>query len=526
MTTLLTPDEIESLLQARIAPGALKRLGELQPPEQMLGVTAAAERIAAAIKNREPIAVVGDYDVDGVCAAAILSDGLKRLGGRAESILPCRFKDGYGLSPALADRIEASLVVTVDNGIAACEAARVLKARGQDLIITDHHQPPAVLPEALAIINPKLRECGFGFDQLCGATVAWYLLAGVKAKMCAPLDMAAYLEWMVLAILADAVPLVGPNRLLAIHGLSALNRSERPFVQALRRFFERRTFDYDAIAFQIAPRLNAAGRMADAQLALAFLLAEDVSHALTLWQRLDALNTERKGVQNRTIEAALLQHEPDDPAAVVWEEGWHEGVSGIVAARLAEQLQKPAIVFALKGDRAKGSARGVGECDLYALIAQASEHLIGFGGHRKAAGLIAAKEALAPFKAAFLRGCAYLGDRASGMPEGVIGAIKPEAMSLDLARRIARYEPFGEANAKPLFWAEDFEIRRVRRLGSGGEHLKLEVAAHPGAPTLEAISFFNDRPVEIEDRVSFFYALEINRFRERESVQLVIDRFS
>jgi single-stranded-DNA-specific exonuclease len=525
MNTPLSTEVIETILGERITPGALERLLELPRPDEMGGIVPAADRIAAAIEADETITVVGDYDVDGVCATAILTDGLKQLGARVEIVIPCRFKDGYGLSAKLLERIHTPLVVTVDNGINACEAAALARARGQDLIITDHHLPGAVLPEAYAIVDPKQPECPFGFEELCGASVAWYLLAGVKAALEAPLKMGGYLDWMVLAILADAVPLVGPNRLLAIRGLAALNRSERPFAQALRRFFEKSTFRFDDIAFQIAPRLNAAGRMADAQIAFAFLAAEDEVEAFDRWLQLDSLNTERKGVQDAIVTEALSRHAPHEPAVVLWSEAWHEGVSGIVAARLAEQLQKPAIVFVISGDRAKGSARGVGALDLYGLIAAGSEHLSGFGGHRKAAGLVAPAQNLAGFKAAFLEACAAIEPAGSQALEGVIGTVRPEAMTLDLARRIERYEPFGEGNPKPLFLAENYQVVAARTLGGNNEHLRLTLQAHAGAPVQEAIAFFVARTFEAGERVSFLYGLEVNRFRGQERLQLAVERF-
>ena len=304
-----------------------------------------------------------------------------------EVIIPNRFSDGYGVSPNLLQRIDADLVITVDNGISAHEAALICKERGIELIITDHHTPSEVLPEAYAIVDPKLESCEYPFKEICGAQVAWLLLGLLKKELSLDINMKQFLDILAIAIIADIMPLIDINRTLVREGLKVLMTSSRPASIIIRDFLNKSTITSEDIAFAIAPRINSAGRLEDASIALDFFTALDVSKAYKQFELLGKLNDLRKDTEAQTTNTAISNVIDDNKIIVVAGNDWHEGVVGIVAARLVDKFGRPAIVLSIKDGEAKGSARSIGDVNIYSLI-KANEHfLTKFGGHKMAAGL-------------------------------------------------------------------------------------------------------------------------------------------
>jgi len=395
----LTKERLFAILNRRFEQDEIKKLSDLQNPAVFKDMQKAVERIAEAIKNREKIALVGDYDVDGVVSSVILKEFFDHIKYPLEVILPNRFSDGYGISPQVLNRIDAPLIITVDNGINAIEAAGICKKRGVDLIITDHHTCPDNLPDAFAIINPKQPGCGFEFKEICGAGVAWYLAAALKKRLGIELfDMRSSLDILAIATISDAVPLVSVNRIIVRAGLKVLEKSKRASIKAFKQKLGKEKFSSEDIGFALAPKLNAAGRMNSASEAYEFLMSKSISEASRWLDYLWDLNTQRKEVESLITTAAKEMTDINDRVIVVWGEKWHEGVIGIVASRLVDLFELPAIVFSINEGIAKGSARSVGNVDIYSLIKEHEEMLVNFGGHKQAAGLSIKAEDIPNFK--------------------------------------------------------------------------------------------------------------------------------
>lgn len=519
------PQTFEAILAARFNETPFGRLADLPDPFMFLGMDRAADRLAAAVRSGEKITIAGDYDADGVCASAILHETLRYCGVEAEVIIPDRFSDGYGLSVRLIDRVESGVVVTVDNGIAAHDAALRAKEKGLTLIVTDHHLCGGTLPDAYAVVNPKQPGCPFPFKEPCGATVAWYLGAALKSRLGAAFNLADQLDLLMLATLADSVPLVGLNRTLARSGLEKLNASKRPCVLALRAFLDKTVFVYDDVAFQIAPRLNAAGRMEHARAAFDFLSAETFEGALKNLQTLDRLNRARKETESRILEAAQAQIDPASAALVAHGEGWHEGVIGIVAARLAQRFKRPSVVIAHEHETAKGSARTVGDVDLYALIAGCQTHLSAFGGHKKAAGIKLSPGDIGGFKAAFLEAAARIDPAQLAANGALIGELSLALITPELCELMGRYEPFGEGNPQPLFLADALAVLEAKIMGKEGQHLRLRVGQDLHGPSGEAVAFFTDRSYRPGQRASFYYTVSLNEFNGSRRAQMSVSEF-
>ncbi|MEJ2468587.1 MAG: DHHA1 domain-containing protein, partial [Campylobacterales bacterium] len=301
--------------------------------------------------------------------------------------IPNRFTDGYGVSERVLERIDADVVFTVDNGINAFAAAEVCRRRGIDLIITDHHTPSDTLPDVYAVVDPKRSDDHYPFPEICGAQVAWLLMALIKKELRLDIDMGQFLELLALAVIADVMPLVGINRTIVQAGLAQMERSRRPMSVIIKEALGKTKLGAEDIGFQIAPRINAAGRLEDASVALEFLIAEDEQAAFRQFELLTQLNTLRKSIEAEATDEAIALVNPDDRVIVVAHEGWHEGVVGIVAARLVQRFEKPAIVLSVENGIAKGSARSLGNVSIYDLIASQAAFLEKFGGHKMAAGL-------------------------------------------------------------------------------------------------------------------------------------------
>ena len=346
----------------------------------------------------EKITIVGDYDVDGIVSTTIMIDFFNSLGIKVDYIIPNRFEHGYGLSVKIVDMIDSGLVITVDNGITAYEASLKLKKKNIDLIITDHHTVGDKVPIALAIINPKQNDCNFEFKEICGAQVAWYFCAAIKNEMNYDINMSSYLDLLCLAIIADIMPMTSLNYTMVRQGLKKIKNSSREAFKLLNSHLKKDILVSDDIGFTIAPKLNSAGRMDDATVALKFLLSKDQSSAYESLAVLDELNSYRKTIQERISNEAEQKSNKEDRAVIVWAEDWHEGIIGIVASKLSNSYKKPAFIFSIQNGIAKGSARANSNINLYDLISKASHLLLGFGGHKNAAGLSLLEENLPEFK--------------------------------------------------------------------------------------------------------------------------------
>jgi single-stranded-DNA-specific exonuclease len=504
---------IYSLLADRFKGDIIFSLGDLEQPEKLKNMPKAIGRVIKAKERGEKISIVSDYDVDGVIASAVLSDFFDDCGIDSRVIFPDRFTEGYGISEALIKRIESPVAITVDNGILAYEAARIARERNISLIITDHHNPSEILPDAEAVINPKLG--GFLYAEICGAAVAWYLAAALRSALGSRFSIADELDLIAIATIADRVPLHNSNRVFARAGLAKLNVSERPCFEVLRQLHGRNEFSYDDIAFLIAPKLNAAGRFASAEIAFDFMRAKSFETAAKAYGELDRLSNERKAIENGVFEEALKQADGTQNAIVVGGAGWHEGVIGIVAAKLAERFHKRSVVFSINGATAKGSARSYGDADLYAQLLVCGEFFSELGGHKKAAGIAIKTDMIEPFKKKFLSLSPKEADKKF---ENALGELRPSLITPQLREVLKEFEPFGEGNPKPLFYARDFAIKRFNRVGKGGDHLQIYFENG-----LQAI-YFNAPRAEPKDRISFFYSLIFDEYRGEQRTKLRIEQ--
>lgn len=448
-------------------------LDHLHDPFRLADMRPAVDRLLRAIEQRERIAIHGDYDVDGITSTVILRRALELMGGDITHFIPDRLRDGYGLQPDALERLHTEgvdLVVSVDCGIRGLDAARRARELGVDLIITDHHEPEGALPPALAVINPKREDCSYPDKHLAGVGVALKLVQALCVRTGRERWLPAFVKMAAIGTLADVVPLVGENRIIAKIGLDGLSRG--PNAIGLRALIDAaglggKTLDSYHVGFMLAPRLNAAGRMATPDIATRLLLATDeamAEEARTLAEQLNVEN-ERRQAEEADIVGQARRLIETDPAIgahnllVVAGEGWHRGVIGIVASKLVDAFYKPAIVLAIEGDVAHGSCRSIPSFDMLAALEQCPDLFLRFGGHRQAAGL-AVETARLPELRARLTGYAD----AILEPDQLVprlridGSLPLRAITSDVVTGVAALEPFGPANPRPIFHASPVDL--------------------------------------------------------------------
>lgn len=521
---LLTAQSLETLLSRRF--GSLsEKLIDIPHPSQLKDALKGAKRIAEAIRRGEKIAVVGDYDVDGVTSTAIVKRFFHLINAPIVCVIPNRFSDGYGVSAGVLARIDADVIFSVDNGINAIEAAEVCKMRGIDLIITDHHTPSEILPDAYAIINPKQNDCPYPFKEICGAQVAWLLMGLIKAELDSNLDMRQFFPFLALAIIADVMPLVGINRSIVKTGLEMMNRSAIPAFVIIRDILGKSRISSEDIGFQIAPRINSAGRLEDASIALDFLSADTTERAYHQFELLSSLNALRKEIESETTTKAMGQVSTNDSIIVVAGEGWNEGVVGIVASRLVNHFQKPAIVLSIHNGVAKGSGRSIGNVDLFSLIKTQERLLLKFGGHKMAAGLSMSSESIESFKTNINNACNTL-DPEDFIPQSdIIGELEHEDITFELVQLLEKFEPYGEGNPRPRFLMRNAHVVSIKLFGSDKSHSRLSLRPNMlSAQTLELIAFRRVMECPDTQKISCSYTVNKNEFNGKVSMQLMVER--
>ena len=448
-------------------------LDQLHDPMALAGMRVAVDRILAAVANRELIAIHGDYDVDGITSTVILRRALEMLGGDVVHFLPERLRDGYGLQPAAIEKLHADgvrLVISVDCGIRGADAARRATELGLDLIITDHHEPDVELPPALAVINPKRADCSYPDKNLAGVGVALKLVQALCARANREAWLPGFVKVAAIGTLADVVPLVGENRVIAKVGLDLLSRG--PHKVGLRALLDvsglaGKTIDSYHIGFMVAPRVNAAGRMSTPDIAARLLLAADEAMAdevRELALLLDGENVKRQGEEAEILAAAkkIVTTDPDVGARsvlVVAGEGWHRGVIGIVASKLVDAFHRPAIVLSVDGDIAHGSCRSIPCFDMLGALERCAHLLARFGGHRQAAGLQIEAERVKELRLAVNQ----VADETL-CPDDLMPRLRIDAdlgfrgITGSVASGVCALAPFGAGNPRPVFAARGVEI--------------------------------------------------------------------
>ncbi len=477
-------------------------LAELPDPFAMKGMEAAVTRIARAIEGGERIACYGDYDVDGVTSTALLAGLLRAAGGDAVTYVPHRLVEGYGLNGDAVARLAGGgvrLLVTLDCGITSVEEVRAAGALGIDTVVVDHHTVPVELPAAAAILNPHQPGCGYPSKDLAAVGVTFALAMALRrrlrergrfgAERPEP-NLREALDLVALGTIADVVPLVGANRILVRWGLEELARGRRPGVRALKRVAgvpEGAPVGAGQVAFRLAPRINAGGRLDDAGRGVRLLLAGDEGEARSLAEELDRENQTRQEIERRILAQAIDDAAPRVKAGarglVLAREGWHAGVVGIVASRIVERFHRPAVLVALGEGAGKGSGRSIEGFHLYEALAACGAHLARFGGHRHAAGVSIETARLGAFREAFEAEAAARLSAEDLVPRCRIdGWVDESEMTDRAAEDLARLGPFGAGHPEPVF-AMRGAAARARTVGAGGAHLKLALGR------LDAIGF-------------------------------------
>jgi single-stranded-DNA-specific exonuclease len=497
---------------------------ETHPPNAFRSMGAAVERVLAAVENSERITVHGDFDVDGVCATAILVGALRELGADCDWLIPDRMVDGYGLCAENVERLAdrgTQLLITVDCGITAVDEVRLARSLGIDVVVTDHHQPGPELPDC-PILHPSVD--GYPFESLCGTAVAWKLACALGEERDVDLDLIA------LATVADVVPLVGENRSLVRRGLEEVRRTKRPGIRALLAAAkcDPNQLDEGDLAFRLAPRINAAGRLYRADAGVELFLTDDDERAAEIATELSRANGERRATERQVLQAAeaalreLPPHLRDAPGFVLAGRDWHPGVIGIVASRLVEKHHKPVVVVSLDGEeRGRGSGRSIPGFDLLAALEACSQHLTRLGGHRAAAGLELEEARLDAFREAFAAHTAeVLAPEDLKRTESIDAIVGGASLGLDLAEELRQLAPFGMGNPGVRLLVPSAWVRDVRSIGEG-KHARFSL--HSGSHRALGVAF--GRPtlgVGEEDAVDVAVRLEVNRWNGAVEPQVVL----
>ncbi|MEW5848755.1 MAG: single-stranded-DNA-specific exonuclease RecJ [Myxococcota bacterium] len=512
---LTDPGEAERFLDPR--------LGHMLDPKLMAGMDKAVERLVRAVRNKERVALYGDYDVDGVTSTTLMTLVLRRFGLDPIQHIPHRIRDGYGLNHNAVRLLKergASLIVTLDCGVTAVEEVKAAVDLGVDVIVVDHHTVPVTLPPAVAVLNPHRPDCAFPFKQLCAVGVAFYVCVALRTALRAAglagpdggPDLRDYLDLVALGTVADLVPLRGENRMLVAHGLRILAQARRHGIAALLDVSRIRREDVDAgsVAFQLGPRINAAGRLQDAMVGVQCLLAEDRLTADRLATQLDAENRARRAEQQRVIDEALTRvaDEPihhDARALVLYDEGWHPGVVGIAAQKMVEQFHRPSVLIGAGGI---GSGRSIEAFHLHQALAKTGEHLRGFGGHAHAAGLRIAAQNVDAFRRALYQHASEVLKPEDLTPAAHHdGPLSAEHLTDDTVDTLQRAAPFGRGNAEPCFLLTGLPVAQTRVVGK--DHLQLEFTRN-----LRGIAFrMAERAEELRGPVEFLATPEHNTWR-------------
>ena len=517
-------DEARSFLRPHLA--------SVHSPFDLPAMQAAVERVERALAGDEKILVHGDYDADGMSAAALLTLGLRELGGRVEPFVPHRTRDGYDLSDAgirRATEVEASLILTADCGVTAADAVSKATSVGIDVVITDHHRPAGEIPRAIAVVDPMLPSSRYPFRDLAGVGVAFKLLSALfeRAGAEAP-SLNQHLDLVALGTVADQMPLIGENRVLVRAGLRALERTRKPGLRALLAsagLQPDRRIEAEDISFRLAPRLNSVGRMEEADAGLRLLLADEEREAERLADHLERQNAERRLTDTRVFEEAMKQARSrvrdDDRAVVLWGDDWHPGVLGIVASRLVESYHRPSIVISFDGDVGRGSGRSTGGFHLFNALQECEPLLERFGGHRMAAGLTVRRERVEEL-AERLQEMARqdLADREPVQELRLDLEVPVERLGDDLLRGLGHLAPFGSGNPTPILLVRDVALDRAARVGNDGGHLRFQLVAE--GRRVPAIAFgMGRRLAEARSSERADVALEIaeNSWNGRREVQ-------
>jgi single-stranded-DNA-specific exonuclease len=471
----------------------------LYNPFLMDGMEIATYRVIQALTENQLICIYGDYDVDGTCSTALLYLFLKELGANVEFYIPKRLTEGYGISKSAIDYVKdrgTALLISVDCGITAIEEAEYVKELGIDLIICDHHQPKEKIPNALAVLDPLKPNCNYPFKYLSGAGVAFKLAQGVAERIGKRDLPFKYLDLVSLAAAADIVSLVDENRVLVKEGINLINTNPRPGIEALMESSNNKhgSLTSGQIVFTIAPRINAVGRLGDAERAVQLLITDEKDKAFELAKVLESENYQRRKIDEDTFDNALeiLENSSEEnygAAIILHQEKWHPGVIGIVASRLVERYYRPTIMLTTVDGVAKGSARSISNFNIYEALKKCEDLLIHFGGHKAAAGLAVELENIDEFKLKFNQIVKESISEEDLSPEIHIDSkLKFSEITPKFLRIIEQFAPFGPGNMRPVFLSEGVEVTNTPRI-VGTNHLVMSLKQAGCDRNFDAIGF-------------------------------------
>ena len=498
----------------------------LPEPFLMTDMALAAGRVGLAMTSGEKIAVFGDYDVDGITATCLLTDFLRRHGSDVVSYIPGRLEEGYGLNPIAIHQLHeqgVKLIITVDCGITAVQEAELCRELGIDLVITDHHECKDTLPEAIAVVDPHRPDGGYPHKDLSGVGVAFKLAAALCGSQEEVLN--DYADMVCLGTVADVMPLRGENRVFVARGLQSLANTRRPGIAALmaESGCDPKGISASSIGFMLAPRINAAGRMGQIDLAVELFLTDDPVRAQELARALCDLNRQRQGVESEIYRQAISMLPSGQPAdaIVLADESWHQGVVGIVASRIAEEYACPAFLICLDGEHGKASSRSYGGFNLFSSLTALSDLLESYGGHELAAGFTITRQNIPEFRRQI---CALAaGFYRDDTPRTVLEvdcAVPAELLTIRGIESLSVLEPCGNGCPKPVLMLKDLTVERLQQVG-GGRHMRLRLRS--GHTALSAI-YFSATPetasIQQGDLVDVAFIPQINEFRGERTVQL------
>ena len=530
IASLLVQRGIETFEQAKTF--FRPTLADLHNPYLMKDMDKAVARIETAISNNENILVFGDYDVDGTTAVSLVSSYLRSYYPNVATYIPDRYAEGYGISYTGIDYAEdntISLIIALDCGIKSIDHVAYAKAKNIDFIICDHHRPGPILPDAVAILDPKRDDCNYPYDELCGCGVGFKLIQALAEKRNQTIDdLLGYLDLVATAIAADIVPITGENRVLAKFGLEVINSNPRPGIKALIQQVKKKVLTITDVVFVVAPRINAAGRIKHGNEAVALLTEYDLEQAEQFASEIEQHNSDRKEIDKQITKEALLQIEENNEqtrfSTVVYQENWHKGVIGIVASRLVENYYRPTIVFTKSGEKLAASARSVKGFDIYNALEACAEHLDQFGGHMYAAGMTLSEENYENFKNAFENEVSKTIHPDVLTPEILYDAeIELSEINPKLIRVLKQFEPFGPENMTPLFLAKGLsDSGYAKTLGSEDEHLKAYIK-QGHSTSFGAIGFGLGKKLDrVAHKKKFdaIFSLEENEWKDMVTLQL------
>lgn len=498
---------------------------DFKDPFEIIDIKKAVDNIIETIERGEKITIYGDYDADGVTSTYTLSTFLREVGANVDTYIPNRFDEGYGLNKNAIDKIHergTNLIITVDTGITAVEEVEYIKEKGMKVIITDHHEPKDVLPNALAVVDLKRKENTTYFSEFAGCGIAFKLIQAIsKKKGLNDNEYLKYLDIVAVGTISDVVPIKEENRTITKLGLKLLRQTRNFGLKEMMNFIEMKEDDSEYVSFKITPKINAAGRMETANHALELFLAKNKLEAMRLANRLDNYNELRQKIEKEIVAEVIKEIDnSEDDIIVLAKKGWHHGVIGIVASRIVALYNKPVILLTIENGVAKGSGRSVDGLDLYSILSNFREYFISFGGHSKALGLSLDINKLEEFRENLKK---YVKENVKlpGVKKFIIEYEINEKLEIEAVRELNKLRPYGEENRNPIFMFKDLIIENIQLLREN-KHLKLTIRTK-FEEYIDVIGFslgYLAKDLKVKDKIDIIGNLEINEFNGNEKVQI------